>query len=79
MPTLADVREDSPRVMIVSFDGMRPDAISKAHTPTLVSLIETGGSQLTAFRRVPAIFFDFAHSVPLPQQGAENGIARAVN
>jgi hypothetical protein len=35
--------------------------------------------QLTAFRRVPAIFFDFAHSVPLPQQEAEDKIARAVN
>lgn len=35
-------RLKSKRVLIVGVDGMRPDALGKAHTPNLDALIETG-------------------------------------
>lgn len=52
---MAEMGESAPRVMIVSFDGLRPDAISKAQLPTVTSLIEEGSSQLTAMAEVPCI------------------------
>ncbi|MFQ5839099.1 MAG: alkaline phosphatase family protein [Candidatus Methylomirabilales bacterium] len=36
------------RVLLVSIDGLRPDAITEAHTPTLARLVKQGASSLTA-------------------------------
>lgn len=43
------------RVMIVSFDGLRPDAISETSAPTLWSLIEGGSYQPAALAEIPAV------------------------
>ncbi len=54
VPTSAQTNATS-RVMIVSFDGLRPDAISEASAPTLWSLIESGSYQPAALAEIPAV------------------------
>ncbi|MFQ5430397.1 MAG: alkaline phosphatase family protein, partial [Phycisphaerae bacterium] len=43
------------RVLLVSFDGLRPDAIPLAETPVMRQLIATGSYQATALDEVPSV------------------------
>jgi len=47
-PTATPPSMGIARVIIVSFDGMRPDAIEAAPMPNLISLMNTGAYSLTA-------------------------------
>lgn len=53
--TLGSVSEARPRVMIVSFDGLRPDAISGERTPHLQALIDDGASTMTGQSEFPCV------------------------
>ncbi len=44
--------EDIKRVLIISYDGMRPDAIAKAPMPNLLALIEAGAFAPTTARTI---------------------------
>jgi len=46
---------DHPRVLIVSFDGLRPDAITAATAPTLTDLIAAGAYDAAALAEIPAV------------------------
>lgn len=45
----------SKRVLMISCDGLRPDAIPAADTPVLQRLIETGSYQSTALAELPPV------------------------
>jgi len=51
----AAAEKTGPRVMIVSFDGLRPDAISRERMPHLQELIDGGSYQATALCEMPSI------------------------
>lgn len=53
--TLGSVSEAKPRVMLVSFDGLRPDAISGERTPNLQTLIDGGSSTMTGQSEFPCV------------------------
>lgn len=44
-----------PRVVVISIDGLRPDAIAAANAPTLLQLIAEGAATLTAQSVVPSL------------------------
>ena len=46
---------DNPHVLIVSFDGLRPDAITPITAPTLTHLIEGGAYDAQALAEIPAV------------------------
>lgn len=46
---------EHPRVLIVSFDGLRPDAITAATAPTLTDLIASGSYDAAALAEIPAV------------------------
>lgn len=46
---------ESPTVILFSVDGMRPDAMAQASTPTIDRLIETGSHSLTARCVMPSV------------------------
>lgn len=53
--SVSDAPAPRPRVLLISFDGLRPDAISKENTPVLQQLIDTGSYHPAALAEVPCI------------------------
>ncbi|MSR06500.1 MAG: alkaline phosphatase family protein [Gemmatimonadetes bacterium] len=49
------VRGSSFRVVVISLDGLRPDAITAANAPTLMRLIQEGAATLTAQTVLPSL------------------------
>jgi len=60
---------DQPRVLIVSFDGLRPDAITAATAPTLTDLIASGSYDAAALAEIPAVTLP-NHLCMAPQRGS---------
>ena len=62
-----------PRVLYISSDGMRPDAIAAARTPNLRSLMSRGAHSLSACSVMPSIslpcHMSIFHSVPPQRHG----------
>ncbi|MCA9256659.1 MAG: alkaline phosphatase family protein [Phycisphaerales bacterium] len=52
--SMAAERARETRVMIVSFDGLRPDAISAENAPTIQALIDGGAYQSAGLAEIPA-------------------------
>ncbi len=50
--TATPVSEEVKRVLIISYDGMRPDAIAAAPMPNLLKLMETGAYTLNTARTI---------------------------
>ncbi len=50
-----DAPAPNTRVMMVSFDGLRPDAINASRTPNLQSLIDGGSAMLAAQAEFPCV------------------------
>ena len=59
VPTSTPVSDEVKRVLIISFDGMRPDAIAEAPMPNLLKLIESG-----AFAPITARTIDYPATSP---------------
>lgn len=60
-----------PKVLYITTDGMRPDALEAAHTPTFAALMQRGSYTLQAHSVMPSItlpcHMSIFHSVP-PQR-----------
>lgn len=54
LPPTATPRPRPERVLILSLDGLRPDAISAERTPTILALAEAGAFTLTAQTVLPS-------------------------
>ena len=52
VPTSTPVSDEVKRVLIISYDGMRPDAIAQAPMPNLLALIEAGAFAPTTARTI---------------------------
>jgi predicted AlkP superfamily pyrophosphatase or phosphodiesterase len=66
------------RTILVMIDGLRPDAIAAAHTPTLHTIIERGASTLRARSVMPSITLpchtSIFHSVPPTRHGITDNV-----
>ncbi len=54
-PITAVEIDPTPYVLLVSFDGLRPDAIPATHTPVLDRLIQTGSYQSKGLAELPPV------------------------
>lgn len=66
------------RVVLILVDGMRPDAVLQADTPTMTRLIETGTSTLSARTVMPSMtlpcHMSLFHSVPPERHGVTTNL-----
>jgi predicted AlkP superfamily pyrophosphatase or phosphodiesterase len=62
-----------PKVLYISTDGLRPDAIEKAHTPNLQWMMKQGAYTLSAQAMMPSVtlpcHMSIFHSVPPERHG----------
>ena len=68
----------SPKVVLVSIDGMRPDGLQQAKTPTIDRLIEQGYATMTARTVMPCITFPCHNSMFRSVPPARHGITSNV-
>ncbi|MFQ5502580.1 MAG: alkaline phosphatase family protein [Phycisphaerae bacterium] len=72
--TSAQTPASSNRVLLVSCDGLRPDAIPLANTPVLKRLIDTGSYQSRALAELPPVTLPNHASIVTGLSVAQHGI-----
>lgn len=70
----ASVVTTADRVLLVSCDGLRPDAIPATDTPVMQRLIETGSYQATALAELPPVTLPNHTSMVTGQSIANHGV-----